>query len=174
MNNINTVFVFDLDDTLVETTKANNFAYIEAYKCVMGRDFEWNGGRITRMVFDNIDRATMKKIVDVKEKIFTRFLDSTYALPSMRICKALKGEKKILLSYSSRVRGVQICNYYGILEDFDYMLFKEDFLATNKYNSLVLKLDPENLIVFEDNEDDIKDAIASGISKKNIFIQKNK
>lgn len=54
------------------------------------------------------------------------------------------------------------------------MLYREDYIGKNKYEFLVSNVLPraERIILFEDYEHDVRGAIASGISAKNIFIQK--
>lgn len=100
-----TIFVFDLDGTLVETTVANNMAYIEAYKLATGKYLDWHGGRITREYFEEHDHILSHNIADLKEAIFPKYLNKTCELPCASILAGLKGVRKILLSNSRRIRG---------------------------------------------------------------------
>lgn len=175
MNNLETIFVFDLDDTLVETTTANNMAYIEAYRLATGKKLSWyGGGRITREYFERQNYELSHKIANIKEIIFPKYLNKTCLLPCASILTKLKCERKVLLSNSRRIRGEQICQYYELAGEFEKMLFKEDYVGKRKYEFLVshVLLKTEGIIVFENYESDVRDAIASGIPIKNIFIQK--
>lgn len=76
------VFVFDMDNTLIKTDKANNLAYADAISLVLGVKCDiGNGDRFTRnrlkAIFPNLTDAQFSEIIACKEKFFKSHLGET-------------------------------------------------------------------------------------------------
>ena len=70
--NPNNVFVFDMDNTLIKTGKANSLAYSEAISSVLGVNCNIeNGKRFTRdelkELFPQLTQTQIDEIIDRKE-----------------------------------------------------------------------------------------------------------
>lgn len=68
--NPNNIFVFDMDNTLIKTDKANNLAYSEAISSVLGVNCNIeNGKRFTRNelkeLFPQLSQAQIDEIIDL-------------------------------------------------------------------------------------------------------------
>ena len=77
--NPNNVFVFDMDNTLIKTDKANSLAYSEAISSVLGVNCNIeNGKRFTRdelkELFPQLTQTQIDEIIDRKEKCFESYL----------------------------------------------------------------------------------------------------
>lgn len=80
--NPNNVFVFDMDNTLIKTDKANNLAYSEAIRSVLSVNCNIeNGKRFTRNelkdLFPQLTQTQIDEIIDRKEKSFESYLNET-------------------------------------------------------------------------------------------------
>ena len=80
--NPNNVFVFDMDNTLIKTDKANSLAYSEAISSVLGVNCNIeNGKRFTRdelkELFPQLTQTQIDEIIDRKEKCFESYLSET-------------------------------------------------------------------------------------------------
>ena len=80
--NPNNVFVFDMDNTLIKTDKANSLAYSEAISSVLGVNCNIeNGKRFTRdelkELFSKLTQTQIDEIIDRKEKCFESYLSET-------------------------------------------------------------------------------------------------
>ena len=72
--NPNNIFVFDMDNTLIKTDKANNLAYSEAISSVLGVNCNIeNGKRFTRNelkeLFPQLSQAQIDEIIERKVHI---------------------------------------------------------------------------------------------------------
>lgn len=80
--NPNNVFVFDMDNTLIKTDKANSLAYSKAISSVLGVNCNIeNGKRFTRdelkELFPQLTQTQIDEIIDRKEKCFESYLSET-------------------------------------------------------------------------------------------------
>ena len=69
--NPNSIFVFDMDNTLIKTDKANNLAYSEAISSVLGVNYNIeNEKRFTRNelkeLFPQLTQTQINEIIDYK------------------------------------------------------------------------------------------------------------
>ena len=80
--NPNNFFVFDMDNTLIKTDKANNLAYTKALSSVLGINYTLdNCKRFTRKelkdIFPYLPQTQIDEIVTRKELYFESFLTET-------------------------------------------------------------------------------------------------
>lgn len=124
--NMNLIFVFDMDNTLIKTDKANNLAYSEAISSVMGVKYTIDSNdRFTRnqlkSIFPILTESQIGEIVARKERCFETYLKETELNKNLfRIVKRLhnEGRQTILLTNCHSCRAISLCNYYNITKYF--------------------------------------------------------
>ena len=175
--NTNSVFVFDMDNTLIETDKANNLAYSEAISLVLGSKYDIDHGeRITRgklrAAFPDLTRAQLTEIIARKEQCFESYFKDTKLNQNLfMLLKDLHSAEchTILLTNSHSERAVSLCDYYNLTKYFDRCFFHEDSLG-NKYTFLQsIGYDLQNVILYENEEGPASEANANGINTEKII-----
>ena len=172
-----TKFVFDLDNTLVETNIANNLSYMCAIKEVLHEDFCFTPKqRFTRdrllAFFPGVSQSQYDEIVAVKKKLFhSHIAETTLNINLVKILKILRRNNydTILLTNCRRERAMSICSYYDITKYFSELYFFEDKIRT-KYDVLQRKgYNMESIVLFENESESKEDAIRNGIIIENII-----
>lgn len=171
------VFVFDLDNTLVMTNQANNMAYQEAIKRVLGKDIRMNNQRFTREdlfpMFPHFSYEQIDKIVKQKEDVYSGFLQETILNTELfKILKLTKtnGHKNILLTESHKARAIQVCSYHLLTPFFSKLYYKEDYGTENKYLFLNKHFTSiSSVILFENEKEEILKAKQYGIPENQIL-----
>lgn len=172
----NNIFVFDMDNTLIKTDKANNLAYSEAISLVLGVNCNIeNGKRFTRNElkesFPQLSQAQIDEIIERKEKCFGSYLNETELNTNLfNLLKRLrqKGLHTILLTNSHSNRAISLCNFYNLTKYFVQRFFNEDCID-NKYTLLKsLGYDLQNVILYENEEASSLEAVTNGINLDNI------
>lgn len=168
--------VFDLDGTLVDTDKANNLAYQKSIYDIMGKQISLDGRRITRETLKEtlgVDSDTIRRIASRKESIFDYYLDKTNPLPALRLAQHLTSANVVLLTLARRQRAMSVLEYYHAKSYFKNMYFKEDYEGMSKFEYLRVRLSNNlsDIILFENEQEMIKDAVEQGIPTRNIYQQ---
>lgn len=152
-------FVFDLDNTLVKTNQANNLAYKEAIKSVVGNDIKISNERFTRndltTIIPSISSEKIVEIIERKERLYGDYLQTTILnLELFKILKILRkiGQKTILLTDSHSIRALQVCSYHSITSYFNYLYCKEDYGGNNKYEFLKKQFSPNSVFFLFEND----------------------
>ena len=175
--NPNNLFVFDMDNTLIKTNKANSLAYSEAISSVLGVNYNIeNGKRFTRNelkgLFPQLTQTQIDEIIDRKEKCFDSYLNETELNNNLFcILKHLhqEGLPTILLTNCHSGRAISLCNYYNLTKYFVQRFFYEDCHG-NKYIFLKsLGYDLQNVVLFENEKDSSSKAITNGINLEKII-----
>lgn len=171
------VFVFDMDNTLIKTNKANNLAYSEAIKLVLGvkydvdHDERFTRGKL-KTIFPNLTETQFSEIVARKEQCFESYIKETELNHNLfMLLKRLhhEGCHTILLTNSRSRRAICLCNYYNLTKFFVRRFFYED-CADNKYSLLKsLGYDLQNVVLYENEDDSSFEANANGIKLENII-----
>ena len=170
--NPNNVFVFDMDNTLIKTDKANNLAYSEAIRSVLSVNCNIeNGKRFTRNelkdLFPQLTQTQIDEIIDRKEKSFESYLNETELnnnLFSILKCLHQEGHHTILLTHCHSGRAISLCNFYDLTKYFVRRFFYEDCLG-NKYTLLKsLGYDLQNVVLYENEEVSSSEAVTNGIN----------
>ena len=91
----------------------------------------------------------------------------------LKIIEKFSQTNKIVLATNShKDRANMILIYHSVIKFFDYTFYKEDYKSqeSNKFEHVLnyLNIDPNLAIVFENDSNEIKKAISSGILDKNI------
>lgn len=171
-------FVFDLDNTLIETNLANNKSYKEAIRQVADTDIEINPEqRFTREKLSSslkdLSKEKISEIINLKEKLYTRYMNVSvlnkdlYTL--LRILYTV-GNETILLTNSREKRA-----RYSLSNYFSSQYFFED-CPQNKYQILSQKgYDLKHIVLFENDPIAIQSAVENGINQENVIkVQFNK
>lgn len=132
--NPNSIFVFDMDNTLIKTDKANNLAYSEAISSVLGANYNIeNEKRFTRdelkELFPQLTQTQINEIIDCKEKCFESYLNETELNNKLfSILESLhqEGHHTILLTNCHSGRAISLCNFYNLTKYFVRRFFYED------------------------------------------------
>ena len=175
--NPNNVFVFDMDNTLIKTDKANSLAYSEAISLVLGVNCDTdNGKRFTRdelkELFPQLTQTQIDEIIARKEKCFESYLNETELNNNLfSILKSLhqEGRHTILLTNCRSGRAISLCNFYNLTKYFARRFFYEDCLG-NKYTLLKsLEYNLQNVVLYENEETSASEAVTNGINLDKII-----
>ena len=171
------VFIFDMDGTLVNSDIANFNAYSEALSPTINLAQRYIAGRITRASLSElgVSRTMQCSIVSKKREVYSKYLKDTIKMPLA--CKILeivsKTNMTILATQSEKQRAIDTLQYHDLHAKFTHSVFREDLQEEqqNKYAHVVQKynLNPQDIFVFEDNEIEIANALTAGIPQKNII-----
>lgn len=172
---IRPIVVFDLDGTLVDTDEANSLAYQKAIRDIIGEHISIDR-RITRESLKKmfkIDSGTIGRIISRKESLFVNYLDKTIPLPALSLAQYLTCVNEVLLTSARRGRAMSVLEYHHAKSFFSSMYFKEDYGEMTKFEYLRIRLSMNlsNIILFENDQDMIKEAIEQGIPARNIYQQ---
>ena len=170
-------FIFDLDNTLVKTNRANNKSYEEAIKVVTGIDYRHRKPRFTRgdlaLAISDLTPIQISEIIKLKEDFYTKYIhETTLNVQLVKCLKLLKnnGEETILLTESRKTRAQQVCNYYNLDRFFCQQYYLEDYNGKSKYDYLVtINFSLDSVILFENEKNEIRKAKRFGIPKNQII-----
>ena len=180
--NANSVLLFDLDGTLVETDEANNLAYLMAINEIMGLNFGVNSiFRITReklsCLLPQASKEELNKIILHKEKYFSKFLNYTRVnVELFEVLKRFKAQNRlILITRSKRERALVVLKHHGLLDYFQSTICqcqdsslewksKIPELLENEYHNL------QDLFLFENEEAERLDALKNGLKSNQVII----
>ena len=172
-------FIFDLDNTLVKTNRANNKSYEEAIKNVLGIKLQFKNktSRFTRKnltdISPQIATSQISEIIKCKEEIYIQHIHETILNVQLVKCLMLlkdMGEETILLTECHKERALQLCNYYNLGELFSHKYYLENYNGINKYLFIRnLNVAWEAVVLFENDRWEIQKAKQIGISKNQII-----
>ncbi|MDY2831437.1 MAG: HAD hydrolase-like protein [Sodaliphilus pleomorphus] len=170
-------FVFDLDNTLVETDRANNLSYMDAINTVLHSSISWDfNNRFTRnelrLLFPNLTEELYKSVIKTKnERFYAHMGDTTLNTNLVKVLGVLysTGCRTILLTNCHRERALSVCNHYGISQLFSDKYYAEDKVGS-KYEVLIRNgFDLSSVILFENETEGAQEAMANGIAERNII-----
>lgn len=176
------VLLFDMDGTLVETDYANFLAYKNAIKTVLGFDIEYeNKIRFNRAyikkALKGISFQEYNNILKLKENNYLRYLSKTKLIKNncLVLNKYHSTHSTILITKSRKQRALATLKYHNLQSKFDHTLFAKDFILESgkckvKIAVESLNLDIDNILVFENDPQEFKDAIEQGIPTNNIIL----
>lgn len=176
------VFFIDLDGTLVDTNFANFLAYKKAINTITKSGYDLLFDSKTRLNRENIQEFIpmvsplgLQRIIDEKEKLFIEFLPQTRL--DHKLAKVLsdfsKTNRMVLVTNCREERAKLILEYHKVLELFNRMIFRQDSASLdtrgNKFQNAIsmMKINPEYIIAFEDEEKEVLNAIQAGIQMIN-------
>lgn len=176
----NRCFVFDLDNTLVKTNRANNESYKDAIQRVTGRKVIIRKSRITRndliTILPDLSAAQIEKIIKAKEDSYANHIAETKLNRQLvKILELLNNEgyNPILLTESRKTRTQQVCNFHNVTHFFSNIICKEDYPDLTKYQFLrSLGIQAGAVVLFENEQTEIRKAIQYGLNENQIIIVK--
>ncbi len=171
------VFVFDLDNTLVKTNRANNESYKDAILSVVGDDVTIKKSRFTRndllTIRPNLSPVQITKIVEAKEACYSKHLAETIRneelVKSLLLLKEF-GCETVLATECHRKRAQAVCEYHSLTLLFRKQFFNEDLGDKNKYQFLEsIGISLESVVLFENEQSEIRKAIQYGLFENQII-----
>ena len=173
----NKYFVFDLDNTLVKTNRANNQSYKDAIFAVTGKSIVITKNRFTRddlaSTFPDLSIIQMEMVINAKETCYPNHITETKL--NRQLVKILEllydeGCKPILLTESRKTRTQQVCNYHKVTHFFSSIYCKEDYPNLTKYEFLrSLGIQVGTVVLFENEQAEIRKAIQCGLNENQII-----
>lgn len=165
--------VFDLDGTLIESDVANNLAYQKAYQMKYGSNASLlMQGRITRERLQKellLSFEDLKEIVIFKQQVLYSYIHCTKATKIFDYAKSLIGKYPMYLATNARAdRVFLLSNHYRMAEMFEGIICKEDIPSNkSKFEAAIEKfgLNPNRIIVFENSQKEIENALRIGVSE---------
>ncbi len=174
---IGKIFFFDMDGTLVDTNRANFLAYNKAVKSVTNSKTDliynphkrFNRSDIKTSV-PSLTEPDYERIIQEKEIYYDDFLNEmTLIVENVNILKKYSQTNKTFLVTNGRKdRALTTLNYFGLTDKFNRIFFREFGDKDEKVNKFqnaisILGVSPNTIIAFENEEDEIKDALDAGI-----------
>lgn len=170
--------VFDVDGTLFETNTANNLAYQKAYRVVTQNSMACISlsGRIneirlrrSELFQDNL----LHSMVEMKKQYFSSYLHCIKISDLRLLLDYLYGKVPMYIASDADGRRVDLLLYnFGIQNYFNGIVCKNNVESYgDKYDCFVnrYRLDKAKMIVVEDSDVDIKNAIHAGVCPENIL-----
>ena len=177
------VLLFDMDGTLIHTDNANNIAYKLAIRDVLGEvpdDLFNNVYRIRQVdvknAIKNISEEQFNQIVTYKKEYYIKNISATYLIDNVVDLLKLhnRTHKCILVSDACRDRVMQTLEYFNLKNKFYAIITKEDCSDDeDKFASAIrkFKLNPDEIWVFEDEQENIDKALELNI--KHLILKDN-
>lgn len=181
--NTDTVLLFDMDGTLVDTDFANFLSYKNAMQSVINLDKEiqYNPNerfnRTTLKTFvPNLTETEYEEIIQQKEENYKEHLSQTKLNKSVAeiLIQYSKTNKTVLVTNCREDRTLMTLNHHNLTDKFSSIFFRQisdNENRMNKYRNVMssLNLSAQTVIVFENEKQEIEDAILAGISINNIL-----
>lgn len=181
--NSDTVLLFDMDGTLIDTDFANFLSYQEAIKSVTQSESEIQyvpnerfNRTILKQVVSNLTEEKLIQIIKQKEMNYNKYLSQTKLNKAISdiLIQYSKSNKTVLVTNCRKNRAVLTLEYHKLLDKFNYLFFKEiDDKANrvNKYKNALnnLSISAQVVVAFENEKVEIEDAIFAGIPINNII-----
>ena len=178
----NSILFFDMDGTLVDTDYSNFLSYKKAIELVKRTNFHINYNPTQRLnrsllksIIPNLTEKELAMIISEKEKCYNDFLSETQINNEIaeildRYCKT---NNTVLVTNCREDRALATLNYHGLIDKFNNLFFRQfgkDNRKINKFQDAISKMGipPNFVITFENEETEIADAVAAGISIENI------
>lgn len=176
----NMILFFDMDGTLVDTNYANFLSYKKAIKTVMDLDCKLLFNPTTRInkyslkeIIPKLTDSEYESIIKEKRYNYNYYLHETKLLKEIADILFIysKTNKTFLVTNSCKERALMTLSYLGVLNQFNGVFCREygSGRSENKFQNAIDKLgvSPDFIIVFEDEEVEIFNAIQAGIKNIN-------
>ncbi len=181
--NKDTVLLFDMDGTLVDTDYANFLSYKSAIQKVIKSEVEiqYNPNvrfnrSILKKIIPSLTDTVYDKIIEQKEENYLTQLTETKLNKTVLdiLTKYCNTNTTVLVTNCREDRALLTLNYHNLVGKFKHLFFKKNptnNTRTNKYQNAIssLSLSAQTVIVFENENQEIQDAICAGVSINNIF-----
>lgn len=177
------VLFFDMDGTLVDTDYANYLSFKQAIQTVINPEFiipfnplERFNRTILQREFPKLDDKDYQEIIKLKERLYSENIGQTKLLPYANeiLNKFFEQNTTVLVTNCREDRAIMTINQHGLTKKFKHKIFRKSIdkdKHINKFENALtsLKLNPQNVIVFENEDYEIDEAIKAGIPTQNII-----
>jgi FMN phosphatase YigB (HAD superfamily) len=176
------VLFFDLDDTLINTNYANFLSYMKAIEQITLTNINisynpnerFNREKLIEIIpLNHTDKYD--KIILLKDKFYITNLSKTTLNNDVAkiLMKYYQTHKTFLISNSREERGALTLEHHDLTNKFSAKFYRKNEKSedSNKYKFALasLKISPDAVIVFENDELEINAAVLSGIPQNNII-----
>lgn len=173
-----TIFFFDMDGTLVNTDIANFLSYKSALAIVTGENttlmssdpFERLNRSRLKSIIPGLTATDYERIIREKEICYKKYLHKTTIIKKNVevLLRYSPTHQVVLVSNCRKKRALETLAYHGLLDKFTNVFYRDaasNKQRTNKYQNAInqLNLPPENIVVFENDRQEIADAMDAGI-----------
>jgi beta-phosphoglucomutase len=177
-----TVLFFDMDETLIDTNIANFLSYKKAIQTFtqFDSDLEYNPEQrfnrgVLKKTIPNLSDEVYHNIIQEKERLYQVYLPETKLNKNVAdiLFKYSPRNKTVLVTNCRKDRALLTLNHFGLTDKFSSIFFRninDNETKENKFKNAITSLDisPDSIIVFENEKEEIADAIEAGIKKENI------
>ncbi len=175
------LLIFDLDGTLINTDEVNFFAYKEAIQTVKKLDLTLllknHRRRFTRgdlfLAIKHLTSQEYSRIIEIKDDVYHKYLNkseiNTCVFDTLK--RFSESNKVVLATNSHKVRADMVLKHHDLKSIFDHFFYKEDYKDDdNKFIHVLnsLNVDPDMAIVFENDSSEIERARIAGIKDGNL------
>ena len=178
-----TVLFFDMDGTLVDTDFANFLSFKTAIQRVVkpNREITFNqeerfNRTILKREFSTLSEKDFQDVICIKESLYSENLSQTKLITFVFdiLNQYSNSNTTVLVTNCREERAIMTLNQHNLTNKFTHKFFRKsidnDFHINKFENALTrLNLNPKNVIVFENEEFEIEEAIKAGIPKENII-----
>jgi beta-phosphoglucomutase len=177
------ILFFDMDGTLIDTNYANFLSYKRAIKHILRSipkiSYDPNkrfNREVLKSVIPDIVETGYEKIIQEKEQHYKDYLPETKPnkLVVDILLKYSKTNKCVLITNCRKDRTLMTLDYFDLTDKFSNIFYRQlncDEAKINKYQNAIscLSISPKEVIVFENKQSEIADAIVAGVPDKNIL-----
>lgn len=174
------LLVFDLDGTVVDTDIVNYFSYKKAIQRIIGLDLQIANSKNERFtrehlfsVIENLTDLQYENIVKMKNGLYQEYVPMSKLNTNIVsvIQKYINTNKIVLATNSHKCRAEMVLHHHRLENFFDYVFFKENYSQENKYLHVLnfLGASANSMLVFENDDNEIRKAVESGIPSENIM-----